>query len=724
MSVTVRAARWSATHPWRAIGLWLLFVVLAAGAMVAVPMQKMSDADDRIGQSGRAEQLIADAGLADKPTETVLVTATDGSLDRTDATAVAAQLRAAMTALAPVHAVGKPVWSEDRNAVMVPVELKGNADDAADNIQQVQDATAAVQAGHPDLRVEQFGGASVDKGIWKQVGEDLAKAEKLSLPITFGLMLLAFGALIAAGIPVLLALMSVAAAMGLYAPLSYLFPDAGSVMNVILLIGMAVGVDYSLFYLKREREERAAGRSTIDAVEIAAATSGHSVVVSGIAVIVSMAGLYVSQDVVFSSLATGAIVVVAVAVIGSLTVLPALLAKLGRWVDRPRVPLLWRLNRRLDRRLGPGGISRRILAPVLRHPKGALGASVAVLLALGIPAATMKIDDAGIETLPRSIPEVQTYDRLQAAFPSEGSGYQIAVSTTPDKLPAATAALESLQREATAGGRLVTVPGATVRSSDGTAVLTLAAPYPAGGDDSKEVLADLRDRYVPDTVGKVAGVEWAVGGDTAESVDNAQHQREKLPLVIGFVLALTMVMMGITFRSVVVALITTLLNLVSVATCFGVLALVFQHGWGDGLLGFAAPGFVVSWIPLFLFVILVGLSMDYHVFVLSRIREGVRRGLSPREAIRHGVSSTAGVVTSAAAVMVSVFAVFATLGMTEMKQMGIGLAVAVLVDATIIRIVMLPSILVLLGRKAWWPSKPTPVEPAAALHEPELVTTH
>lgn len=701
-AVTVRVARWSATHPWRAIGLWLLLVVVAVGAVSAIPMQRMSDEDERIGESGRADQIIADAKLGVPPSETVLVTDRDGSLDRKTGTAVAGEVGAAMRALPPVQAVGTPVWSKDGSAVLIPVNLKGSPDDAADNVQQLLDATASVQQRHPDLRVEQAGDASIEKGIWKQVGDDLAKAEKLSLPITFGLMLLAFGALLAAGIPVLLAISAVVAALGFYAPISYLFPDGGSVANVVLLIGMAVGVDYSLFYLKREREERRRGRGTVDAVEIAAATSGHSVVVSGIAVIVSMAGLYVAQDVIFSSLATGAILVVAVAVIGSLTVLPALLAKLGRWVDRPRVPLLWRVNRRI----GPGGISRRILAPVIAHPKGALIGSVVLMLALGLPALTMKIDNANAQTLPDSIPEVQTFNRLQAAFPAEGSSYVVAVKTTPDRLPEAVRALETLQRDAVAGGKFVVVPDADkVKTSADSAVLELAAPQPDGSQASKDLVTDLRTRLVPQALGS-SDVTWAVGGSVAEALDYAQHQRDKLPWVIGFVLGLTMLMMGITFRSVLVALVTTVLNLASMAACFGVLALVFQHSWAEGLLNFESPGFVVSWIPLFLFVVLVGLSMDYHVFVLARVREGVQRGLSHREAVRAGITESAGVVTSAAAVMVSVFAVFATLAMVEMKQMGVGLAVAVLIDATVVRIVMLPSILVLLGRATWWPARP------------------
>lgn len=709
-AVTVRVARWSATHPWRAIGLWLLLVIVAIGAMATIPTQKMSESDEWIGESGRASQLLAESGLAEPPSETVLVTARSGALDRQTATAAVGEITEQMKALPPVAEVGAPVWSKDGTAVLVPVDLKGDADDAADNIDQLLDKTAKVQSDHPGLRVEQFGGASVDKGIWKQVGDDLARAEKLSLPVTLALMLLAFGALIAAGIPVLLALSAVAAALGFYAPLSYLFPDGGSVANVILLIGMAVGVDYSLFYLKREREERARGRGTVDAVEIAAATSGHSVVVSGVAVIVSMAGLYVAQDVIFSSLATGAIVVVAIAVVGSLTVLPALLAKLGHRVDRPRIPLLWRLNRRI----GPGGISRRILKPVLDHPKGALAGSIVVLLALGLPALTMKIDNSNAETLPRSIPEVQTYDRLQAAFPSEGSRFVIVADGSVARTRPA---LIELQKQAVASGKLVAVPGESVRTNGDTAVLELATPHPDGSAESRAALTTLRTDLVPRTVGAVQAANWSVGGDEAESADYAQHQRDKLPWVIGFVLALTMVMMGITFRSIMIALVTTVLNLASVAACFGVLALVFQHDWFYA----DAPGFVVAWIPLFLFVILVGLSMDYHVFVLSRIREGVRRGLSPRDAVREGVSSTAGVVTSAAAVMISVFAIFGTLSMVEMKQMGVGLAVAVLIDATVVRIVMLPSILVLLGRRAWWPARPAPVEPPAAEPRRDLV---
>ncbi|WP_238334633.1 MMPL family transporter [Kribbella amoyensis] len=712
-AVTVRIARWSATHPWRAIGLWLVLVVVAVGLSIAIPKQQTKEADNWVGQSGQAAELIQRAGLEDKPSETVLITDPDGPLDRAAATSALTQLRQKMTAIDAVGAVGQPVWAENGKAALLPIELKGSADDAAENIDQLVTATADVQKAHPGLTIAETGGTSLDAGIWTQVGSDLARAEKLSLPITFALMLLAFGALIAAGIPVLLAFSAVGAALGFYAPLSYLFPDGGSVANVVLLIGMAVGVDYSLFYLKREREERRRGRSTVDAVEIAAATSGHSVVVSGLAVIVSMAGLFVAQDPTFSSMAAATIVVVAVAVIGSLTVLPALLAKLGHRVDRPRVPLLWRLNRRI----GPGGISRRLLAPVLRFPRVALVVSTVAVIALAVPALGMKTEPGGLDTLPQSIPEVKTMKTLQQNFPSEGMAYDV-VAKADDKT-AAVAALNRLQQAAVESGKFV--PGQAVRTSGDTAMLRLVSVLPDTTADAKVALDQLRGDLVPKAFSSLPQATWAVGGESASSVDYGEHQRDKLPYVIAFVLALTLVMMAFTFRSVAIALVTTLLNLASVAACFGVLALIFQHTWAEGLLHFTSPGFVVSWIPVFLFVILIGLSMDYHVFVLGRIREGVRAGLNPREAVRQGVVDSAGVVTSAAAVMVSVFAVFATLGMIEMKQMGVGLAVAVLIDATLVRIVMLPSILVLLGRKAWWPNKlPTPTP--TPTKERELVT--
>ena len=721
-SATVGAARWSATHPWRAILLWLAFVAAAVATSSAVSIQQSSEEDFRVGESGTAEQIIADAGLDDPLTENVLITDADGgNLDREAGETAASELQEEMSALPEVGEVGQPIWSENGQAVLLPLQLAtDDLDRAEDDVKALEQVTDDVQASHPDLVVEQGGEASLNVAIWEQVGNDLAESEKLSLPIAFGIMLLAFAALIAAAIPVLLAFTSVMATFGIYAVVSQFVPDNGSVMNVVLLLGMAVGVDYSLFYLKREREERRKGHQTVDAVEIAAATSGRAIVVSGLAVIVSMAGMYLTQTADFAAIATGAIIVVGVAVLGSVTVLPALLAKLGRWVDRPRVPLLWRLSRRI----GPGGVSRRILSPVMRHPKGALVVSTVALGALAAPALGMKIDDGGLTTLPKEIPTVQTMQRITEHFPSEGAAYEIAVRTTPERMPDTVAALDDLAAAGVESGDFVEPEGAAVQVSDDntSAVLTLVSPSDDGSEASVDALHELRDDLVPQYLDPVGAQEQAVGGDVAESQDFADQQRDKLPLVLTFVLGLTLLMMSITFRSVLIALVTTVLNLFSAAAAFGVLTLVFQHGWFESLLGFTAPGYSITWIPLFVFVILVGLSMDYHVFVLSRVREGFERGLSPREAVRAGVSETAGVVTSAAAVMVAVFGIFATLSMLEMKQMGVGLAAAILIDATIVRIVMLPSILALLGRAAWWPSRASRRKAAEAPVEvPELV---
>ncbi|AWB91089.1 MMPL family transporter [Aeromicrobium chenweiae] len=686
-SPTVSIARWSALHPWRAIGLWVAFVATALALSSSMTTEKVTDADFRIGESGRASAMIADAGLTASPTESVLITAPKGTLDVDGARAVAGQVAAAAKDVTGVASVGEPVVAAKQDAVLVPITMSGDTDAATENVDGLIDATAAVQEANPQLDVQQAGEASLSAGINDKVGEDLASAEMMSLPITFLILLVAFGAFVAAGIPVLLAITSVLTALGFYAPVSHLVPDAGSVSNVVLLIGMAVGVDYSLFYLKREREERARGRSTIDAIEIAAATSGRAVVVSGFAVMVAMAGLFLSGEAVFSALATGSILVVLVAVIGSLTVLPAVLATLGRFVDRPRIPLLWRLNRRI----GTGGISGRLIRPVIRRPFVSALVAGGALLALAVPALGMSTHESTVDTLPQDIPAVQAYQRAQESFPSQRPMVEVvATATDAGAVRAALADVESASAEQ---GLAVPAGQPAQVSADGrTAVLSMYAPHPEGDVRNEKTIERLRNSIVPRAVGDIDGVTTAVGGGVAESYDY-EHQASRLPLVIGFVLVLTMLMITWTFRSVTLALLTTALNLLSVGAAFGVLTLVFQHSWADGLLGYTSSGFVVDWIPLFCFVVLVGLSMDYHVFVMTRVREGLRRGLPFEQAVEFGIRETAGVVTSAAAVMVSVFAVFASLDMLEMKQMGVGLSVAILLDATLVRLVLLPALL-------------------------------
>jgi RND superfamily putative drug exporter len=683
--------------------MWVVFVAVCFAAGGWAGTNEATDEDMAIGEAGRATTIVNEGNFAEHAKENVLITARDGQLDQTAAQAAAADAATRLGALDEVAEVGDPVPSQDGSALLVPVTMAGEPDGARERVQPLIDATAQVQRDNPDVRVEEVGGPSINKGINDQVANDLAKAEFISLPVTLVIMLIAFGAIIAAGVPVLLAMSAVGAAFGLSALASHLIPAVDSTSSVILLMGMAVGVDYSLFYLKREREERQNGASHTRAVEIAAATSGHSVVVSGVAVIVSMAGLYLANDAVFSALATGSVIVVAVAVLGSLTVLPALLAKLGKRVDRPRVPFLWRLTNRT----GPPRVWPKLLRPALRFPLVTLVLSVAALGALALPALDMKLKSSGEEDLPRSIPVMQSYDRLTAAFPSEGTQHVVAVKAAPGQAEDVRSALADLSGRTQDDPLFANVAAPLIKMSDDQRVATLEIPTPhaAGTDGAEQSLAALRDALVPDTVGAVSGAEYAVGGDIARDADYTANLGDRMPIVIGFVLLLTFLIMAVTFRSLVVALTALLLNSLSAAAAFGTLALVFQHEWAEGILDFQSNGALVAWIPLFLFAVLFGLSMDYHVFVVSRIREAAQAGASTKEAVAHGISRSAGVVTSAAILMASVFAIFATLSMNEMKQMGVGLAVAVFIDAMIIRVLVLPSLMALLGSANWWPGR-------------------
>jgi RND superfamily putative drug exporter len=721
--ITVRAARWSATHPWRAIAMWVA-VVIACFALGSVTGTKESKNEGDIGEVTRADTIVKSGNFDDPDVESVLITAPSGQLDQAAATKAAGVVIQRMRALGGVAEVAQPVPSPNKDAVIVRVTLKDGDGDT--RVQPLLDTTAQVQQQYPDLRIEEVGGLSIDKALNETLGKDFKRAEMFSLPVTLAILLIAFGALIAASVPLLLALSAVAAAIGLAAAASQLVPAVDAVNSVILLIGMAVGVDYSLFYLRREREERAKGRGHVDAVEIAAATSGHAVVVSGTAVIISMAGLFLARDAVFSSFAVGSILVVAVAVVGSLTVLPAVLAKLGRWVDRPRIPLVWRLTASKSRpRFWP-----TVLKPALKHPIATLLVAVTALLAVASPALGMTLKFPGTEDLPRTTSVMKAYDRLTAAFPSTGTSHEVAVRAPANQQPAVKAALAELM-EKTKGEKLFAADGLEEPrfSKDGTvATLEVATPYEGGSRQARDSLAKLRKDLMPETVGKVPGVEYAVGGFVAADVDYAAHTKDKLPLVIGFVLLLTMIVMMVTFRSVVVAVTAIVLNLLSAGAAYGVVTAVFQNTWAEGLLHFRSNGAVVSWLPLFLFVVLFGLSMDYHVFVVSRIREAVLRGVPTRQAVAEGITGSAGVVTSAAAVMIGVFAVFATLSTLDMKQLGVGLAVAILIDATIIRAVVLPSVMTLLGDANWWaprwlrpkPAKHAAVPPAAPEEEREL----
>ena len=711
----VRMARWSARHPWSAIIGWFVFVVLCLGAGIATGTEEATTKDFWVGEAGRAESMATEGGLQRRPTEHVLISSKSGPLDTEAAGTAVRELTDRMTRLPEVDSVAAPVRSRDGSTLRVTVVLKGAELEGRKNVVPLLEQTAKVAAGHPDLVVEETGSPAISKGVNDQRDDDLALSERITLPVTLVILLIVFGSVVMAGVPLLLALSSIAAAVGLSMLASHVLPDAGVGTNMILLIGLAVGVDYTLFYLKREREERARaeGRLGPEAlVELAAATAGRAIVVSGLAVIVSTATLYLATDVIFSSLATGTILVVAVAMASSLTVLPALLVKIGHRTDRRAARRTARRTARCaDRRTAENGrVFAALLRPARRRPAATLCVSVLLMLGLAAPVLGMKLIDPGKDTFSRDIPAMQVYDRLTAKFPELLVKHEVVARSAPDRAPQVRQALLDLGRRAQNDPLFARNAEPTVRTSaDGRiSVLELAVPYPAPSDRAIESLDHLRQVYLPATVGTTAGVETAVSGDVARGQDYVEHESGKLPLVIGFLLLLTFVMTVWAFRSVVIALITVLLNVLSAAAALGVLVLVFQGTWAENLLDFTSLGAIASRVPLFLFVILFGLSMDYQVFVVSRIKEAMDDGMPARAAVLEGIGRSAKVVTSAAMVMVTVFAAFVFLHLTEMKQMGLCLAVAVLLDAVVIRLMILPSILLLLGERAWWPRRPTP----------------
>ena len=489
----------------------------------------------------------------------------------------------------------------------------------------------------------------------------------------------------------------VAGTFGLAAVISHVVPAGSPTASVIFMIGMAVGVDYSLFYLRREREERAAGRDDMSAVRRAAATSGQAVLVSGAIVMVAMAGMLFTGAKIFTSIGAGTMAVVFVAMVGSVTVLPAVLAGLGGRVEKGRLPLLGR-----SRGSGQGRLWGTILGPVLARPLVAAIGAALLLAGLALPALRMHTQLLDFTSLPKSTQIVQAYQRIQAAFPGSSLPASVVIQAPDLSSAQAMNKIAALKKEAMAAGE-VSGP-IEVRTNAAKTVTVVDVPLAGGGTDaiSFRALDRLRHQIIPATVGKIPGATAAVTGETAGTKDFNDTIRSHLALVFGFVIGLAFLLLLVTFRSIVIPVKAVVLNLLSVGAAYGVLVAVFQYGWGAALIGATRTGAITSWLPLFLFVILFGLSMDYHVFILSRVKELADRGMPTREAVAQGIKNTAGTVTSAAVVMVAVFAIFVTGQTTDLKQMGFGLAVAVLLDATLIRGILLPATMELLGERNWY----------------------
>ena len=703
VNIAARAGRWSAGRWKTAVSAWLAFCVVAVALGSVAGTRMLKQADTAAGGTKKAEQILSDAGFPNQAAESVLVQSKTRTLADPAFRGTVADVVRTVSALPQVERVRSPLLpanagqvAKDRRSALVQFEIKGDQDKADKKVQPVLDAVERVQQRHAGFTVAEFGFASATHELNDTLNKDFQRAEYSSLPVTLVILLVAFGALVAAGLPVLLAFSGVLATIGLSALASHVVAAGDPTKSVILLIGMAVGVDYSLFYLRREREERARGLSPREALLKTARTSGHAVFISGLTVLIAMAGMLFTGNAVFTSIAVGAMLMVAVALVGSLSVLPALMHRLGAKVDKGRIPLLARSG---------GGESRLwgfVLERVLRRPALAAALSGGALIALAVPTLSLHTQLPSFTDLPKSLPIVRTYEEIQRSFPGAQTPAKVVVAADDVTAPRVQEAIAELKSRALATGQMFEPISTDVNPTRTVETVSLSLQGDGSNGASVAALQTLRERVIPATVGALPGVEAAVTGETAGTHDFNQQMKSHAPLVFAFVLALCFLLLLVTFRSLVIPLKAVLLNLLSVGAAYGLLVLVFQHRWAEGILGFHSNGAITSWLPLFMFVILFGLSMDYHVFILSRVKELVDDGMPTEQAVATGIKRTAGTVTSAAVVMVAVFAIFVSLRTLDIKQMGFGLAAAILIDSTLIRAVLLPAVMKLLGEWNWY----------------------
>jgi|HubBroStandDraft_6_1064221.scaffolds.fasta_scaffold00149_20 uncharacterized membrane protein YdfJ with MMPL/SSD domain len=694
------AARSAARRPKTTVALWLALIVACVFLGSSAGMRTLSHSGSGTGESARADARLTASGLKGPATENVLV---QSSSPHRTAQAVQA-LEAGARRLAVVASVDGPDRSPDlgraggRTALVV-VTLRGDPNNPDTRAAQVQQFVDGIAARHPGVTINEAGSGSEDNAITKLVNDGLHRAELISVPITLVILVLAFGALVAASVPLLLGLTSVGAALGALGLVSHIAPNGSSTAPVVVLIGLAVGVDYSLFYIRRERVERRGGASADAALAATSATVGRAILVAGMTVVIGLAGLLFTGFGVFTSMALGAILVVLIAVVGSLTVLPAMLALLGDRIDRGR---LWR--RRRTRARTRRTTWQALAAAVTNHPRISLATALVILAALAAPLISIQTAEPGQNDVSPNTPIRVANTAIERAFPGSTDTADLVISGHGLH---SQRARQQLQRIGHEGQQITGGRGAVAMqiSHDGrTAQLQIPMP------ESSLTVADhkvttLRNELEPAVASSIPGAHADLTGDYAGNLDFTSRLSNVTPLVIALVLALAFILLIATFRSARLALSVIGLNLLSVGAAFGVLVAVFQHHWAQSLLGFQSDGAVVDWLPLFAFVVLFGLSMDYTVLVLERAREARLAGASAKEAAAVALGSTGGTVTSAALVMIAVFSVFATLPLLEFKQLGVGLAAAIALDATIVRGLALPAALTLLGDRGLAPAR-------------------
>jgi uncharacterized membrane protein YdfJ with MMPL/SSD domain len=713
--LTVRIASWSARHRWPVFVLWFvltigLFAVSVAGG--GTQIESLGAEDDSVQfESERAFEIFSEGRVEEGQQYLLLMESDSQTIDDPSFAAAihtaAAQLRglqdetsapALEQVVDPLEAppeLAPQLISPDRHAVRISARVMGEQEDIERRLRVVTQEVERLRAEQPGLTLLSLNNTLANREILDLVSEDLDRSLLLTIPLTFGILLIAFGAVVAAAVPLILAATALLAAFGVLNLYSqHIAPVAQFASQLVVLIGLAVAVDYSLFLITRFRSERHRGRDKLAAIDVATGTAGRAVVFSGLAVMLSIGGLYLLDDATFSAMATGTIAVVLIAVIGSLTFLPATLAILGRGVDWGRIPWFGR-----EREEGSGAWSR-IVRAVSRRPLVSALVSGAFMLLLAAPFLRLHVGSSDLEAYPSSLESVRAVELLNRRWPG-GSTVELQVVVTRADEPAVQQAIGELSERVLALPGVSGPPRTATSASGEAALVSYLLPGTRNDESNRDIVRRVRQEVVPAVFDPLPGVEALVAGNVARTLDAVEHSRDALPRVFAFVLGLSFLLLLVAFRSVVIPVKAILLNLLSTAAAYGALVLVFQEGWFADVLD-VKPGVVEGFVPLFIFTILFGLSMDYHVFILMRIKEAHDRGVSSNEAVVRGISITAGTITSAAAIMVCVFAVFVTLRLAVVKEIGLGLAIAVLLDATVVRSVLLPATMRLLGEWNWW----------------------
>ena len=693
--MTERLARASAARPRRTFALWGI-AVLAALALIATSLHGLSSNSHVVGkpESTKAADVIARAFpevAANSKQDVVVVTSRRYKADSPQFQAFAKGLAATLQATGHVSNPTPAAMSPDRHSALVSLLIDSDSGAAS-----VERAVQGANGGAFEVGITGYRSANHDFG--QQSQKDLETGElAFGLPAALIVLVLVFGAVVAGLVPVLMAVLSIIVALGLVALLSLGFELSVFIVNMLTGMGLALGIDYSLFVVSRYREERGHGLAKEESIALAGATASRAVLFSGSTFVVALIGMFIVPTSIMRSLALGAILVGIVSVAAALTLLPALLSVVGDRVDSLRVPILGRNLGRAG--AGEGRFWRRIVDGVLRRPALWLAFAVAGMLAAASPIFGLHIGANGVSTLPSNLPSKQGHVLLQRTFPVQNPE-PVRVVAVGGSASSVHSDLEQLNHRLVDEGSFGV---GTIQTStrDGVALLTSPVRGDVVGGAAVSAVRDLRKNVIPSTFGD-SGAKVYVGGITAENVDYFDAVTNPTPYVLLFVLGLSFILLTIAFRSIVVALVSVLLNLLSVGAAYGLLTLVFLYGDGASLFGFQHTHVIDAWVPLFLFSVLFGLSMDYQVFLMSRIKERYDESGSTHDAVVGGVSSTARIITGAALIIVVVFAGFAAGRLVMFQQMGFGVAVALLLDATIIRSVVLPSMLGLLDRRSWY----------------------